>query len=223
MERKIILVLGATGNTGQKFVKLALERGHDVIALVRDPARVPAHPNLDVIMGDVMDSAAVTKAAKGVDAVVSCLGIRKADPSDPFSALLSPEDFTEKSTISIVDAMKASGVSRLVVISSAGIGDSWTLVAPNMQAVIEGSTVGKIFQDLNNMEKVLEQSGLDTLAVRPVVLIEGELSDGVTLVDRFDPTTRISNADVAKWMLDAVERSEPFDHHAEMIWSSSLS
>jgi len=223
MNTKTILVLGGTGNTGSKLVKMALERGHKVKAMVRDSAPLYEHPDLTVVYGEVLDSKAVRAAVDGVDAVVSCLGIRKADPSDPFSDLLSPEDFTEKSTSNIVGAMKQGGINRLVVISSAGIGDSWEFVAPNMQSVISGSTIGIIFRDLNNMENVLKTSGLDTLAVRPVVLVDGELSDGVELVSHFDPTTRISNADVAKWMLDAVERREPFVSSTEMIWSKSLS
>lgn len=223
MESKKILLLGATGNTGRKLLNMALERGYSVRALVRDPACLASHPNLEVVQGEVLDSASVQDAVDDVDAVLSCLGIRKADPSDPFSELLSPEDFTAQSAVIITEAMKHTGVSRLVAISSAGIGDSWSLVAPNMQKVIEGSSVGKIFRDLNNLEKVLEQSGLDTLAVRPVVLVEAELSDTVRLVDRFDPSTRISNADVAKWMLDAIERENPFAQPSEMIGSPALS
>ncbi len=223
MKTKTILVFGATGNTGRKLVKMALERGHKVKALVRDSRRYYEHPNLLVVQGDVLDNETVRAALDEVDAVVSCLGIRKVDPADPFSELMSPEDFTEKSTTNIVGAMKQAGVNRLVVISSAGIGDSWEFVAPNMRSVISGSTVGKIFRDLNNMENVLKTSGLDTLAVRPVVLIDGELSEGVDLVNHFDPTTKISNSDLAKWMLDAVERRQPFVNSTEMIWSKSLS
>ena len=223
MQSNKILLLGATGNTGRKLLNMALERGYIVRALVRDPAGLLSHVNLEVVQGDVLDSATVKEAVQGVDAVVSCLGIRKANPSDPFSELLSPEDFTEQSAVIVVKAMKDAGVHRLVAISSAGVGDSWSLVAPNMQKVIEGSSVGKIFRDLNNLEKVLEQSGLDTLAVRPVVLVDAELSETVVLADRFDPSTRISNADVARWILDAIERENPFAHRSEMICSPALS
>jgi uncharacterized protein YbjT (DUF2867 family) len=86
-----------------------------------------------------------------------------------------------------------------------------------MRTAIESSNIGKIFLDLNNMEKVLESSGLDTLAVRPVLLINGEATGKAQIVDKFEKTSKIFTGDVAKWMLDAVERPAPFDQRTEMI------
>ena len=88
-----------------------------------------------------------------------------------------------------------------------------------MRTAIESSNIGKIFLDLNNMEKVLESSGLDTLAVRPVLLIDGEATGKAQIVDKFEKTSKIFTGDVAQWMLDAVERPAPFDKRAEMIGS----
>jgi uncharacterized protein YbjT (DUF2867 family) len=157
-----------------------------------------------------------------MDAIVSCLGIRKENPSDPWSALLSPEDFTERCAIGIVAAMKANGIRRVVAISSAGVGDSWDTVDPELRDVIQTSSVGKIFQDLGNMEQVLEHSGLDTLAVRPVALVAGDAGGTTHLVDRFEKTSRITTGDVAQWMLDAVERPAAFEQRTEMIGASNL-
>jgi uncharacterized protein YbjT (DUF2867 family) len=69
------------------------------------------------------------------------------------------------------------------------------------------------------MEKVLESSGLDTLAVRPVALVNGDATGTAKIVDKFEATSKIFTGDVAKWMLDAVERPAPFDKRAEMIGS----
>jgi len=216
-----ILVLGATGNTGQQFVSMALQRGHKVKAIVRNASGIDEQSGLEIIQGDVLDPAVLRQEFNGMDAIVSCLGIRKKNPSDPWSPLVSPEDFTTRSVIGIVDAMKVNRVSRLVVISSAGVGESWGTVDLEMQEVIQTSSVGKIFQDLNNMEKVLENSGLDTLAIRPVALVVGEAGGGTKIVDRFETTSKIFTGDVALWMLDAVERPEPFEQRTEMIGASS--
>jgi len=89
-----------------------------------------------------------------------------------------------------------------------------------LQKVIQTSSVGKIFLDLNNMEEVLEKSGLDTLAVRPVAIVNGDASGGARIVDRFEKTSKIFTGDIARWMLDAVERPAPFAERAEMIGSS---
>ena len=212
-----ILVLGATGNTGQQFVNMALERGHRITAIVRSIAGVDERSGLKIIQGDVLNPAVLRHACSGMDAVVSCLGIRKKNPADPWSPLLSPEDFTTRCAVAIVDAMKINGIERLIVISSAGVGDSWETVDSELRKVIQSSSVGKIFLDLKNMEEVLESSKLDTLAVRPVALVNGDASGGPRIVDRFEKTSKILTGDVALWMLDAVERPAPFDQRAEMI------
>ena len=214
-----ILVLGATGNTGRKFVDMALGRGHRVRAIMRSSGNLEDQTGLEIIKGDVLDASVLKQAAHGIDAIVSCLGIRKKDPSDPWSSLLSPEDFTERSARVIVEAMKANGMKRAVVISSAGVGNSWEAVDKDMREVIQNSSVGKIFHDLGNMEKVLEASGLDTLAVRPVALVNDDVSGNVQIVNRFEKTSKISTGDVAQWMLNAVERPNLFQQRTEMIGS----
>ncbi len=70
-----IAVFGATGTIGSRIVAEALDRGHPVTAVVRDPAKVTAsHPRLTVITGDALDPASVAAAAKGQDAVISAVG-----------------------------------------------------------------------------------------------------------------------------------------------------
>ena len=217
------LLLGATGNTGRQFVDMALERGHTIKAIVRSQGSLHERTGLEIIQGDVLDASFLKQASREMDAIVSCLGIRKKDPSDPWSTLLSPEDFTERCAIGIVDAMKANGIERAVVISSAGVGDSWETVDADMRNVIQSSSVGTIFRDLGNMEEVLDASGLDTLAVRPVALVNGDPSGSAQIVDRFQKTSKITTGDVAQWMLDAVERPAAFQHRTEMIGAINLS
>ena len=217
MKNLNLLVLGATGNTGRRFVQMALERGHSITAIVRSNASLPNRDGLTVIVGDVLDPKIVTKASTGVHAVVSCLGIRKADASDPWSELISPEDFTERSAISAITAMKLNGISRLVAISSAGIGDSWCSVDPDLQNVIKTSNIWKVFQDLNKMEDVLAQSGLDTLAIRPVAIFDADETGNARHVYKFEKGSKISTGDIAKWMLEAVEQPKEFTTRYEMI------
>src|ERR1700747_658106 len=66
---KTILVTGATGDTGRPTVKLLLERGHKVKALVRkddERARTLREQEADVVVGDMLDISRVRKAADGV-------------------------------------------------------------------------------------------------------------------------------------------------------------
>jgi len=51
-----LLIIGGTGGTGQELIKQALEQGHSLTALVRNPEKAKiAHQNLSVIKGNVLD------------------------------------------------------------------------------------------------------------------------------------------------------------------------
>ena len=72
-----VTVLGATGGTGRHLVTQALERGHQVDAVVRDPghAALPANPRLTIYRGDVHDAASIAGAIAPESVVVSGLGV----------------------------------------------------------------------------------------------------------------------------------------------------
>src|ERR1700755_551057 len=69
-----LLVLGATGKTGQLVLAAARRAGHDLTVLVRDPARLPSTDGLTVLTGDASSAADVTRASSGQDAVISVVG-----------------------------------------------------------------------------------------------------------------------------------------------------
>jgi putative NADH-flavin reductase len=67
-----IALVGAPCGAGREFIRQACAAGHEVIAPVRDPARVTeAYPRPRGVPADVMDSAAIRPAVEGSDAVVS--------------------------------------------------------------------------------------------------------------------------------------------------------
>jgi len=107
-----LTVFGATGRIGSEVVRQALAAGHEVAAVVRDPARlaVPAGPGLGVVTADVMDPAQIGPAVKGSDAVVSALGPRKGGPVTVLTDGMR----------SILTAMEDTGVRRLVAVSASG-------------------------------------------------------------------------------------------------------
>ncbi|MDF3289091.1 NAD(P)-dependent oxidoreductase [Streptomyces silvisoli] len=70
-----IALFGATGTLGGRILREALSRGHEVTAVVRDPAKLTTeHTRLSVTKGDVLDPTTVAAAAQGKDAVVSAVG-----------------------------------------------------------------------------------------------------------------------------------------------------
>jgi putative NADH-flavin reductase len=107
-----LTVFGATGGIGSEVVRQAIAAGHDVVAVVRDAARltVPAGPGLGVVTADVMDPAQILPAVKGADAVVSALGPR---PGGPVTVLTD-------GVRSILTVMEDAGVRRLIAVSASG-------------------------------------------------------------------------------------------------------
>ena len=69
-----LLVVGATGSLGGLAVAEAALRGHEVTALVRDPARANLPEPVVKIRGDVLDPASLDLAIEGTEAVVCALG-----------------------------------------------------------------------------------------------------------------------------------------------------
>ncbi|MFI0260071.1 NAD(P)-dependent oxidoreductase [Streptomyces sp. NPDC017056] len=70
-----IAIFGANGTIGSRVLDEALRRGHQVTAVVRDPAKISKNdPNLTVITGDILDPASVAAAAQGQDVLVSAVG-----------------------------------------------------------------------------------------------------------------------------------------------------
>src|ERR1700716_1297497 len=104
------VIFGANGQTGRLATAIALDAGHDVVAVTRRPRDFPlAGPRLTVAEADVRDRSAVRPLVAGVDAVGSTLGVTfTRDPVDTYSV----------GTANIVTGMRDSGTRRLVVVSS---------------------------------------------------------------------------------------------------------
>ncbi|WP_030157914.1 NAD(P)-dependent oxidoreductase [Streptomyces sp. NRRL S-244] len=83
-----IALFGATGTIGSRVLREALDRGHQVTAVVRDPARL-ADSGAEVVPGDVLDPHSVAEAAAGRDVVVSAVGPGSEDPGTLVAAAKS--------------------------------------------------------------------------------------------------------------------------------------
>ena len=71
-----IVVFRATGGTGIEIVNQALDRAHEVTAIVRNPdAMKESHVRLHVVKGDAMVPDSFAEALKNQDAVLSAIGI----------------------------------------------------------------------------------------------------------------------------------------------------
>src|SRR5712692_8438347 len=82
-----LVVLGATGGTGQEIVRQAIEHGHSVTAFVRSPERLnPFRDRITVKQGNLLDAAELGPVIKGHDAVLSGFGPRLPVPKPEANA-----------------------------------------------------------------------------------------------------------------------------------------
>src|SRR5437764_5331415 len=135
VEPMLITVFGATGGTGQQVIRQACEAGHEVTAVVRDPARFGIkHRGVTVVQADVMNPEAIRSAVKGYDAVVSAIGSRD---------IRVPATVCFDSATSVIEAMNAEDARRLVVVSASGLttdGDgplTRRIVKPIVQTILQ--------------------------------------------------------------------------------------
>jgi len=192
------LLLGATGATGTLFVKRATAAGHEVVAFVRDASKITPPDRLTVVEGDVRDARALTEAMRGIDAVVSTLGLGKV--KDPGNLIVD-------TTRALVRAAEDSGTKRVLVMSAFGVGDS--LAKASAFARVLYNSGGKApFADKAAGERILTASGLDWTLAYPVLLTNKPAAGDVhavdlTALDRLPGLPRISRADVAAFLLEA--------------------
>ena len=118
-----IALIGATGFVGTPLVAELLQRGHQVTALARNPAKLAAQPNLATKAVDVNDADAVAAAVKGHDAVISAFNPGWDEP-DLYAKFMRGHD-------AIVAGVEQSGVKRFLVVGGAGS----LFVAPGVQMV----------------------------------------------------------------------------------------
>jgi hypothetical protein len=110
-----IAVVGGNGFIGQRIVREALKRGHDVTAIARDPSRVEMkHERLVVRGGDVLNRPQMSTLVAGHDVVVSTVGSARDASPDPAIYLEAAE--------SLVEVLRGLGKSapRLIVVGGAG-------------------------------------------------------------------------------------------------------
>ena len=214
---KKILVLGGTGKTGRLLINEALDRGHEVTALIRPERRLPAWEGLTVVKGDVLDFETVLNAALGHDAIISCLGISRENPANPWSKTLSPPGFLTRAARVMAAAAGWAGIRRVLAISAAGAGDSYHMVDTPTRMFFSLSPFGQVVADSEKMEEVLRESPLDWLVARPVRLIDGPPTGRASALRASGLGDTVRRADLARWLLDMLERPGTYQPHAEVV------
>ena len=185
-----VIVFGATGRTGRHVLRLALDRGHEVTAFGRSADSLDPEPGVSAFKGDVLDPGAVAAAVEGHDGAIVCLGSTGLRDSTTLAA----------GTASIVAAVDSHGVERLVILSAAGVGNSWTQI-PWSSRLMFKTMLRNILADHRAQEAAVERSAADWTIVRSAVLTDKPATGAVTAT-KTGPTKRISRADLAGYLVD---------------------
>ena len=107
-----VALLGATGFVGSALLKEALDRGHTVTAIVRQPEKLEKREGLIAKVGDVYDTASLAALIRGNDAVISAFNPGWKDPN--------LYDDQVRGTASIIAAIKDAGIKRVLWVGGAG-------------------------------------------------------------------------------------------------------
>ena len=188
-----LVLFGATGGTGQELLQQALDRGHEVTAIVRRPAAITlTHARLRVLPGDVMQPDSFAPALHEQDAVLSVLGQNS----------LKPMTFYCDSARHLVEQLAKAGVPRLVCMTSVGVVDK--PIGPWFYLLLIKPLLKHIYEDMRHMEQLVRASRLAWTIVRPSRLFDGKRTGQyrVGASGELDRANKISRADAANCMLN---------------------
>lgn len=203
-----IVVLGATGKTGQLLVSQALSRGWQVTAIVRRLGVLQTQPKLTVIEAELSDQARLAQQFSGADAVISCLGAR---PS--LETLLIRSDFQKQTLPTIIAALNAAKVPRFVLMSSFGVGTTRRQAGWFLKLFLYSFMAKRLFDDKVEAEKSLADCQANWTAAYPVTLAKSAKDvavDSVPLaqVHKVAGIPRLNFATVASELLNLATRAD---------------
>jgi UDP-glucose 4-epimerase len=205
-----ILVTGATGKVGSRLARRLAQRGDEVRALVRDPARAAdlREARVELAEGDLLRPESLPAAVRGVDAVVHCAAFFRGATPEQAQAV------NDLGTQHLAGAARAASVKRFVFTST---------------GLVYGSNGGRLAQEddrcaptaaypvskLAAERFLLAIEGFDVRVLRlPFVYGDGDphIAEAIPMMRSFSPTQRMSighHADVAQAVARLLDAPSP--------------
>lgn len=190
---KHVLIFGATRNTGYEVAEDLMARGDKVTAFVRESSDRSLLQALgaDFVVGDALDAASVQAAfdAGEYDAVLTTMGSISAPV---------PPDYVGNANV--FDAAVASGVKRVIMVSTVGAGDSYD-ASPRISRIF----LSEVMPLKTQAEDHLKASGLDYTIVRPGGLPPGAGTGTGLLSEDRSTMGFIARPDLARLIVGAID------------------
>lgn len=190
-----IALIGASGNAGSRILKELSDRGHEVAAIARHPEKISTLRGVVAKTGDVFDGEALAALLRGHDAVISSVHFTASDPK------------------TLIEAVRASGVPRYLVVGGAGsleIAPGQRVVdLPDFPAAYKAeATKGAEFLDLLKQEKELDWTFLSPSAEFVPGDRTGKFRIGKDSLLSNEAGSRISFEDFAVALVDEIEKPQ---------------
>jgi NADH dehydrogenase len=119
-----VAIIGGTGFVGGYLVEALLDAGHEVRALVRpgSESKLQTGDSVETVSGDLSSTEALRELVGGCDAAIYNVGLLREFPGKGITF----EQTQYQGVVDTIDAMRHSGVRRLLLMSAIGVKDPGT-------------------------------------------------------------------------------------------------
>ena len=189
-----VLIFGGTRGTGFQLARLLREQNTPVTVLVREGSDASALEAIGatIVRGNVLDPDAVEAAfASGqFRAAVNTVGGKRGELPRP----------DIEGTRQIVAGAKRAGVSRVLMVTAIGAGDSQSAVVPHVLKVL-----GEVLDMKTRAEQILQDSGLDYTILRPGGMTDDLASGTAIKTEDHNGMGVINRADLAALIVECID------------------
>jgi putative NADH-flavin reductase len=204
-----VLLIGGTGNIGQRILKEALSKGYEVTAAQRKPeALVLKHPKLTVVKGDILNESDLSLLLADKDVVVSAMSLYSG---------LTPEQFI-KAHQNLINALKKRPQTRIIAVG----GGTNNEIAPGLRMLENADIMNDIPEEYKpsifahgEVQRFYENSGMENWTYfNPAAMIQAGERTGkfrlgtTTLVADENGVSNISFEDYAVALVDEIKNRQ---------------
>lgn len=214
-EGERVLVIGATGGTGQLVAQRLLQEGYQVRVLARDAERAKQvlGTSVEIVQGDVTRPASLRPAVERVDYIIYTAGVTRRPAAE---ALVKATEYNGVRN-TIAAAAEAGFAGRFLLMGAVGTtrGSPLSFVLN----LIKGNTL----RWRRRAEEALRRSGLDYTIIHAGILTDAPKGRRAVQIGQADhrmwPWYRIGRADAAEVLLQTLRRPESRNTTFDAVWT----